>query len=289
MARSTLRVAAAQYPVTPLQDWSTFAGKLEQWIAEAAGQGAQLLLFPEYGAMELVTLLAPDQRGDLQRQILGLQSLLPDYLALYTELARRYQVTVVAATLPVQLATGRFVNRAHLFLPEGNHHHQDKQIMTRFENETWGIQAGAGLRVIDTPHARVGLLICYDAEFPLLARALCEQGAQILLVPSCTDRLAGYHRVRIGAQARALENQVFTVQSCTVGELPESHTIDSNVGAAGFFAPPDIGFPDNGIIAEGELNQPQWVYADLELARSERVRSRGQVLNWRDWQRQPRS
>jgi predicted amidohydrolase len=114
-----------------------------------------------------------------------------------------------------------------------------------------------------------------------------EAGAALILVPSCTDTLAGYCRVRVGCQARALENQCYVVQAPTVGEASWSEAVDVNVGAAGVFAPPDRGMPDDGVLARGELNQPGWVYADLDLAAIKQVRSHGQVLNYRDWERQP--
>ena len=51
------------------------------------------------------------------------------------------------------------------------------------------------------------MLICYDSEFPELARHLADQGAMILFVPFCTDTSNGYYRVRHCAQARAIELQ----------------------------------------------------------------------------------
>ena len=123
-------------------------------------------------------------------------------------------------------------------------------------------------------------------EFPLFARAQAQAGADLILVPSCTDTLAGYHRVRIGCQARALENQCFVAQAPTVGEAPWSEAVDVNVGAAGIYAPPDRGMPDNGVLTVGELNRPQWVFADLDFEALRRVRDSGQVFNARDWDNQ---
>lgn len=108
---------------------------------------------------------------------------------------------------------GGYRNRAFLFRPDGSSDHQDKLQMTRFENERWGIGAGDTIKTFDTAFGRIGIDICYDSEFPLIARRQVEQGADVILVPSCTDTLAGYWRVRIGCQARALENQCYVVQS----------------------------------------------------------------------------
>ncbi|MGZ4956903.1 MAG: amidohydrolase, partial [Methylobacter sp.] len=105
----------------------------------------------------------------------------------------------------------------------------------------------------------------------------------LILVPSCTDTLAGYHRVKIGCQARALENQCYVVQSTLVGDAPWSEAVDVNIGAAAIYTPVDRGFPDNGILAEGKLNAVQWVVAEVSLSACGTVREQGQVFNYRDW------
>ena len=125
---------------------------------------------------------------------------------------------ICAASAPVfdDSLGPRPVNRARLFTPLGGCGVQDKQIMTRFEREDWDVVPGGGLQVFDTALGKIGILICYDSEFPLLARA-CRD-AELMLVPSCTEALAGYWRVRIGAMARALENQCVTAMASLVGD-----------------------------------------------------------------------
>ena len=173
--------------------------------------------------------------------------------------------------------------------PDGELGHQDKLMMTRFEREHWHIAAGQGLRVFDTAFGRLGILICYDNEFPLLARTLAEGGADLILAPSCTDTEAGYHRVRIGAQARALESQIAVLQSPTVGLAPWSPALDENIGRAGLYVPPDYGMPSNGVIAESpELcpDSSRWLLPELDLEEVRRVRREGQVFTRRDWPEQ---
>jgi len=140
--------------------------------------------------------------------------------------------------------------------------------------------------VIETDLGTIGILICYDVEFPLLARALVDAGAEILLAPSCTEALSGYNRVRIGAMARALENQCVVVHAPTVGEAPWCEPVDANTGAAAIYGPPDLGFPDSGVIAQGELNEPTWVFAEVPPEAIARVRAEGRVANHADWPRQ---
>jgi predicted amidohydrolase len=112
-------------------------------------------------------------------------------------------------------------------------------------------------------------------------------GAQIILAPSCTDTVAGYNRVRIGCRARALENQCYVVMSPVVGVIDWSPALDISIGAAGIYSPVDVGFPGDGVLAMGELNAPQWVIAELDLQKIVQVRQQGEVLNHRDWDRQP--
>jgi predicted amidohydrolase len=156
--------------------------------------------------------------------------------------------------------------------------------MTRFERERWGIAAGRGQTVVELDGFRLGVAICYDAEFPLVVRRLAAAGAGVIAVPSCTDTAAGYHRVRVACQARALENQCYVVQAPTVGAAPWSIAVDDNVGSAGVFAPPDRGLPDDGVVALGVYNQPGWLVAELDLDAIARVRADGQVLGHRDWE-----
>ncbi|GAC1395929.1 MAG: carbon-nitrogen hydrolase family protein [Vulcanimicrobiaceae bacterium] len=281
------RLAAAQYDIAFLDGWAAYERKLDDWFARAGSDGARFLVFPEYFSMELASLFGPDVYGSLARQLDALQEVVPAFLAAFATRARRHDCYVVAGSIPVRDGT-RFVNRSHIFRPDGTFAYQDKLQMTRFENERWNVSAGDEVRTFATEFGTVGICVCYDGEFPLIARKQVEAGATLLLVPSCTDTLAGYHRVRIGARARALENQCYVVQASTVGLAPWSQAVDVNVGAAGIFTPVDHGYPPDGVLASGELDVPGWIYGDLDLATVERVRREGQVFNHRDWPLQMR-
>lgn len=282
-----VRVAAAQYPIDPIASWAAYAEKIAGWVGEAAANDAQLLLFPEYGAMELTRSFAPHVWSDLQQSIDFLGGLRGSIDALHAELAEKHQVHIVAASLPERTEHGVAYNIARAISPKGRVREQRKLMMTRFEREDWRVQGGRDVTVFDSRIGMFGIAICYDAEFPLIARAMSEAGAAMILVPSCTDSLAGYYRVRVAAQARALENQCYVVQSPTVGEAPWSPAVDNNVGVAGVFGPPDLGFPDNGVVALGAMNEAMWLYADLDLTAVTRVRLEGQVLNNKHWREQP--
>lgn len=278
--------ATAAYPVSTPSSWAEVEQNLTQWVKQAADNKAQLLVFPEYAAMSLAALFGDPVRGDLVAQLDALQSLRDAYLSLHQKLAQLHGVHILAGSFPWQTAPQRFHNRAWLCTPDGGASYQDKQIMTRFEREVWAISSGDAAKVFDTALGKLGVAICYDSEFPLLARAQAEAGAELLLVPSCTDAAAGYHRVRVAAQARALESQCYVLVSPLVGEAAWSPAIDVNVGAAGVYGPPDRGFPDDGVVAQGVINQAGWVYAEIDLERVRNVRANGQVLNFTHWNEQ---
>ena len=284
-----IRVAACQYAIELHTTWEGYAAHLSGLCREAAEAGAELLLLPEYAGLVLSGQLPEAQRGDLAASIAGIQPLLPSWLALCERLAKDFDLYLQPGTAPVLDADGQYRNRAWLFGPEGLLGHQDKLMMTRFEREQWSIAPGQGVQVFDTRLGRLGILVCYDNEFPLLARRLAELGADLILAPSCTDTEAGYHRVRIGAQARALENQIAVLQSPTVGLAPWSLALDENVGKAGLFVPPDHSMPADGVLAISATAFPEghrWLIADLDLERVRRVRREGQVFTRRDWPEQ---
>ncbi len=279
-----MRVATAAYDLDWLDSWAQYEDKLNAWVAQAAGNGAELLVFPEYGAMELSTLDGADVAGDLEWSIQAVSDRMEDVQNLHQRLAKEYRTYILGASAPVAAGVGRPVNRAELYAPDGRQDHQDKQIMTRFEREQWDIAPGGPLKLFDTALGKIGVLICYDSEFPLLGRALSE--ADLILVPSCTEALSGYWRVRIGAMSRALENQYITVMASLVGNNDWSEAVDMNTGTGGVFGPPDKGFPQTGVLAEGVLNQPGWTYADIDLNAIADVRADGHVLNRTHWDEQ---
>ncbi|QFT57682.1 C-N hydrolase family amidase [Sulfitobacter sp. THAF37] len=275
-----MKIATAAYPLDVLTSWAQYEDKIAHWVAEAAGQGADLLVFPEYGAMELATLAGAEVAADLEASLFAVSDRLAEADALHLKLARDHGVHIVAASGPAATGT-RPVNRARLMTPTGQTGVQDKQIMTRFEAEVWDVVPGNALQVFDTALGKIGILICYDSEFPLLGRALTD--CDIICVPSVTEALAGYWRVRIGAMARALENQCITAMSSVVGEGDWSDALGTSFGAGGIFAPPDVGFPPTGVLAVGELNAPGWTYAEVDLGQVAHVRRDGVVLNRRHW------
>jgi predicted amidohydrolase len=277
-----MRLALAQFSVAPPPDsFGTFVPRLSRLAREAKEAGADILVLPEYAAMALAgaSVRAPDLVGELKAVV----SQADDLIKALRDIAVGESLHILGGTLPMRDPDGKIRNRAPFCSPTGGLAFQDKQTMTRFEAEQWGIAPGGPPKIFDTAIGRIGISICYDSEFPLHVRTQAVAGAQILLVPSCTDNLAGFNRVRLSARARALENQFFVAVSPLVGAAPWSAAIDENTGYAGLYAPPDRFFPPSGIIAKGEMNAPALLIADADLKLVEKTRRDGAVLNDRDW------
>lgn len=277
-----VKVATAAYPLGWFDHWDDYAAKQRQWVDKAVANGAGLLVFPEYAAMELASLAGPEAALEKQAATRAVSDRVEQMNALHAELAQEFGVHILGGSAPV-IEDEITVNRAHFFAPAGEMGFQDKQLMTRFERDEWDVSGASPLRLFDTAVGKIGILICYDSEFPLLARTLIEAGAEILLVPSCTEALAGYWRVRIGAMSRALEGQCVSVMASLTGHQPRLYAVDTTVGAGGVFGPPDTGFPSDGVLAVGEIGQPGWTYADIDLPSIAHVRADGGVLNMTHW------
>jgi predicted amidohydrolase len=280
-----MKLAAAAYPLDWFDTWDGYVAKLSDWVARGAATGADLLVFPEYAALELASLGGAAAAGDTQGVLAEAARHCDAVDALHLDLAARHGVHVLGGSGPV-FTGARPVNRATLFGPGGIVGHQDKQIMTRFERRDWDVVPGNALQVFDTPFARLGVVICYDSEFPLLARALVEAGVEVLLAPSCTETVAGFTRVRVGSMARALESQCPVVHAPLVGAAPWCAGVEMNRGRAAIYGPPDAGWPETGVLAEGDMDAPGWVVAEVDRAQIARTRADGVVLTHAHWPEQ---
>lgn len=284
--RQTLKVASAQYPIDQPATLDAWRDKIARWVADGAATGAEVLVFPEYAAIEQAAALGEKVYSDLAATLDAVAELEGARVQLHQELAAKHGVHILVGSGPSRKGPGRYTNAAQLVTPKGNVGVQEKLVMTPFEVD-WGISASNEMRVFDTSLGLIGINICYDSEFPLLARAMAEAGAELLLVPSCTERVSGYHRVRTGSRARALENQIAAVVSPTVGDALWSPAVDHNSGSAGIYVPSEHTVSDTGILAQGELNAALWVAAEIDLGRLRHLRNSGEMRNYVDWLNQP--
>ena len=281
----SVRIACACYPVGRPASFGDWQDEMAAWVADAAGQGAKLLVFPEYGLSTLAAL-EPGAGRDLARACAAVSERMSAAWDHLGELARHHGVHVLAPSGPFG-ERGSARNRTALIAPDGARAVQDKRILTPYERDEWRLgPGGAGLTLAETDLGRIGVLICYDAEFPALARALVEAGAWLILVPSCTEGATGRTRVRLAARARALEGQCVTALAMTTAD-PEApgwnEAVGATTGLAGVYGPPDRGFPPDGILAEGAVDAPGWTVADADPAAVEALRRGGEVAGLAHW------
>jgi len=272
-----IRVASLQYFIRPVQAFQQFADQVSALVETAADYKCQLAVFPEYFTAQLLTL--GDVKRPMEAQVRDLAAQVGPYISLLSSLAQKHGMYLLGGTIPVADDGGDDVyNQAFLFAPSGEFGTQGKLHMTRFENEEWKVTPRQGLRVFETAFGRCAVAICYDVEFPEIARAAAHLDANILLVPSCTDDRQGFLRVKYCAHARAIENQMYVIVSHTVGSLPMVPAVHLNYGQAAILTPSDFPFSRDGILAEGNPNQEMMVIGELNLHTIAEARSTGTVL-----------
>ena len=276
-----LRVAAVQYGIRPVPSFDAFREQVAGLVAAATDLEARLVVLPEYFTTQLLTL--GDVRRPMPEQVRDLANHAPAFVELMSGLAKEHGVHLVAGTIPmVDPGDDRVFNDAFVFGPSGSQGSQGKLHLTRWETERWGVSPRDRLRVFEADFGRFAVAICYDAEFPEVARAAARAGCHLLVVPSSTEDRQGFLRVRYCAMARAIENQMFVVQSPTVGGLPSIPSAALHYGKAGLFTPCDFAFARDGILAEGDANAEMMVLGDLDLGALAASHEHGTVLPLRD-------
>ncbi|MGE5233207.1 MAG: carbon-nitrogen hydrolase family protein [Acidobacteriota bacterium] len=280
-----LRVGSLQYYIRPVKSFDQFAEQVRGLVETAADYRCRLVVFPEYFTVQLLTL--GDVRRPIREQVRDLAKQLPAVAELLGDLARKSGLYVVGGSIPAVDADepGRVFNQSMIFSPTGAVGIQRKLHLTRWESEEWEMSPGSRLRLFETELGALAVTICYDVEFPELAREAARRGALLLVVPSCTDDRHGYLRVRYCAHARAIENTMYVVQASTVGSLPMVPAVSLNYGQAAILTPSDFPFSRDGILAEGIPNQETMVLGDLNLETIVEARRDGTVLPLRDSQR----
>ena len=198
------------------------------------------------------------------------------------KLAVGYNINIIGGSHPTQTDDGDIQNIAYVFLRDGSVHAQEKIHPTPNERRHWNIKGGDEVSTIDTDCGPIGVLICYDSEFPELARRMADEGARILFVPFCTDNRQGYMRVRYCAQARAIENQCYVVMSGNVGNLPGVENMDINYAESCIITPCDFPFARDGVAALCTENVETVAMANLDLTDLDWARAEGTVRNLRD-------
>jgi predicted amidohydrolase len=272
------KISCAQYQIEKLSNWNDYAKKIEALVQQAKEKHSDLLLLPEYSGIEVACQYFSTDKELFE----ALQPNIQNYIQFFQTLAKQYQIYLQPGTIVEKVESNQFANRAYFFSPDGTFDYQDKLQLIEYEKSGQLIQPGKQHKIFETALGKIGIVICYDSEFPEITRELISKGAEIILVPSYTTTLAGLNRVFLSCRARAIENQCYVAVSFVVGHVDMSDTTDTTFGQAAIFSPADIGFPDDGIIAQGKLNQTMLVTGEIDLTKIKYVRQNGHVHNFAD-------
>ena len=278
--KDVVRVATIQMKMRTVTSFEDFMGNIEYFIDSVSAYKSDFAVLPELFTLPLVALA--DRRLNPIESISKLTEFTPLFIDAMRELAISYNINIIGGSHPTQTEDGDIQNVAYVFLRDGSVHAQEKIHPTPNERHYWNIKGGDEVVTIDTDCGPIGVLICYDSEFPELARRMADEGARILFVPFCTDSRQGYLRVRYCSQARAIENQCYVVMSGNVGNLPGVENMDINYAESCILTPCDFPFARDGIAAECSENVETVAVADLDLTDLAWARASGTVRNLRD-------
>jgi predicted amidohydrolase len=272
-----VRVAVVQYGQRRVADFDGFAAQVEEFVRVAADYGSDFVVFPELFTLQLLS--AEPRLLDPAAAMLRLSEHTDAFTALLQRLAAHYRIHVVGGTHPTRTPEGTLRNVCYVATRDGRLHRRDKLHITPSEAGSWAVGGGDSADVIETDAGPIGVMVCYDSEFPELGRHLTDQGALVLFVPYCTDLRSGHLRVRYSCQARAVENQVYVVAAGNVGHCPNVANFDIQYAQSAVFTPCDTPFPPEGIAAEAAPQVEQLIFADLDLAALQQARRDGTVKN----------
>ncbi len=273
-----VRIAVIQYQMRKLESFEDFRRQTAYFVDVASNNKADFAVFPELLTTQLLSITPERDPGKAVRH---LATYTTQYLEHFRDLAVKFNVNIIGGSHIVE-QQGRLSNISFLFRRDGTIDGQAKLHITPNERRWWGVEHGDGLRVLDTDEGKIAILVCYDVEFPEMARAAVERGAKILFVPYCTEDRQGHLRVRYCAQARAVENQVYVVTAGTVGNLPEVENMDIQYAQSAVFTPSDFAFPRDGIAAEASPNVETVIMADVDLEILRRSQRAGSVRQLQD-------
>lgn len=277
---STVRVATVQYLQRAISSFDEFTDIVRYFVDTVADYKSDFVVFPEYFAMQLLSIENTPLKP--REAILKLAEYNDRLETLFREMALRYNVNIVAGSHPALQPDGRLLNLAHVFLRDGSVYEQPKIHPTPSERYWWQVEGGDYVRAIQTDAGTIGVLVCYDSEFPELTRHLVDQGADILFVPYSTEERNGHLRVRYCAHARAVENQIYVVTSGNTGNLPRVHNMDIHYAQSAIITPCDFPFGRDGVAADTTPNVEMIAFADIDLAALVTARAHGTVQNLKD-------
>lgn len=276
--KKTTRIGLVQWQMRLFPDIQAFYDQIEFFVQAVSDYGADFIMFPEFFNTPLM-----QPYNDLQ-EIRAMQKLAEstkEIVAKMQEFAISYNVNIIAGSMPVK-ERKKLYNVSYLCHRSGKLDSFKKVHITPNEVKYYGLSGGNDIKVFDTDAGKIGILICYDVEFPELSRILADQGMEILFVPFMTDTQNGYTRVRCCAQARAIENECYVAIAGSVGNLPKVNNMDIQYSQSAVFTPSDFAFPTNAIKSEATPNTEAVLICDVDLYALKELHEYGTVKILKD-------
>jgi len=277
--RASARVCVVQYLMRTVKNFEEFARNCEYFVDVASDYRSDFILFPELFTTQLLSTLPRRLRPGISARRLA--EFTPRYLEMFSDMAVKYNLNIIGGS-QFTIEDEKLFNVSYLFRRDGTLGKQYKLHATPNERRWWGVSNGDKLEVFDTDRGRIAILVCYDVEFPELARIATAKGARILFVPFNTDERYGYLRIRLCAQARCVENHVYSVIAGCVGNLPAVENADVHYAQSGIYTPSDFPFDRDAVASECADNIETVIIHDLDLGLVGRHRESGTTLNWKD-------
>lgn len=276
--KTYVRLGLVQWQMRPYKSLEEMFEQVEYFIDSISAYKSDFALLPELFNGPLLAEFNNMNEAEAMR---ALAQYTPEMKQTFKKLAIQYNVNIITGSLP-SIEDDRLKNIGYICHRNGNIDQYEKIHITPDESKAWGIKGGETLKVYDTDAGKIGILICYDVEFPELGRLLAEQGMQILFVPFLTDTQNAYMRVRTCAMARAIENECFVAITGSVGNLPKVENMDISYSQSAVFTPCDFAFPSNGVKTEATPNTEMVLIADVDLQLLDELHTYGSVRNLKD-------
>tara|TARA_R110001606_G_scaffold103595_3_gene226563 strand:+ start:106136 stop:107659 length:1524 start_codon:yes stop_codon:yes gene_type:complete len=276
--KTVVRLGLIQWQMRLYKDLDELMEQAEFFVDSVSAYRADFALFPEFFN---APLMADYNHLPESKAIRELAKYTPKIVQKFSELAISYNINIITGSMP-EIKDELLYNVGYICKRDGTKERYEKLHVTPDEAKIWGMQGGNELRTFDTDCGKIGVLICYDSEFPELSRLLADEGMDILFVPFLTDTQTGYSRVRHCAQARAIENECYVAIAGSVGNLPKVNNMDIQYSQSMVFTPCDFSFPANGIKAEATTNTEMILIADVDLDMLKDLNKFGSVRNLTD-------
>ncbi|MCB0686296.1 MAG: bifunctional GNAT family N-acetyltransferase/carbon-nitrogen hydrolase family protein [Saprospiraceae bacterium] len=276
-----VRLGLIQWQMRPYNSLDDLMQQVEYFVDAVSGYRSDFALFPEFFN---APLMAEFNHLSEAEAIRGLAAYTETIRDRFSNLSISYNINIITGSMPY-VQDGELTNVGFLCHRNGQIEMFEKIHVTPDEAKVWGLRGGQSIRSYDTDCGKVGILICYDVEFPELSRILSDEGMDILFVPFLTDTQNGYSRVRHCAQARSIENECYVAIAGSVGNLPLVHNMDIQYAQSAVFTPCDFAFPSNGIKAEATPNTEMILVADVDIDLIRELHNFGSVRNLKDRRR----